>query len=460
MRVSINNGLIISCVFLLTLFTSSCKEENTSYRGNIVKIEGSKGNWKLSVNGKPFKLRGVGVGQAKGQNGKDDYLKMAKEMDANTVRTWGISQGNREYLATAHQYGLYVDAGIWLNQVFENGTCSYLTDEKCKEEAKSQAIDYVKNNMNDPAILFWNIGNETIYWTKDEKERIGFCKFYEELIREVRAIDPFHPVIYSSAYTTDMPYMKKYVPSLDILGINAYGGLENAHREIISSMDIPYIVTEYGPLGPWDRPKDVNGKPYEMTDASKTQYYKQYTKEIESFEGYCLGGFVFFLGDTTQVSFTWWNLNYGEFKKLSYLTMQSIYAGSEIKSHPPLVKNMILSKKRNLKPGQEFEIRVELEEGDQPKFKYYYFASTDKESSLEEYPNTEVSININGEGPVVKARAPEKPGIYRIYAVVMDPDHNTGTLSATISVAEEKAQSFDNKKADGIADTLPEHSQK
>src|SRR3989338_2319523 len=164
------------------------------------------------------------------REGKVDYLKLAKDMGANVVRTWGIDQGNAQYLKKANQYGLYVNAGIWLNPVYADGRCSYIMDVEYKKEVRRQTLEYVKRNMNDPAVLFWNVGNETIYWTNKEEERVFFCLFLERLIQEVHALDPHHPVIYTSSYATAVPYIKKYVPSLNILGINAYGGFESLHQ--------------------------------------------------------------------------------------------------------------------------------------------------------------------------------------------------------------------------------------
>ena len=90
------NSKFVWMGIFLVLFISGCREEDAVYRGNVVKIEGTKGNWILTVNGKPLALKGVGVGRAMGREGKVDYLKLAKDMGANVVRTWGIDQGNAQ----------------------------------------------------------------------------------------------------------------------------------------------------------------------------------------------------------------------------------------------------------------------------------------------------------------------------------------------------------------------------
>jgi len=415
------------------VFLLGCGKE-----GNHVEIVGSKGSWQLKVNGNILKLKGVGVGQAKSRDNKINFLQMAKEMGANSVRTWGVKQADKEYLKNAKKYGLFLNAGIWLNQTYKDGTCSYITDEKCIMETRNRAIEFVKKNMSHPSILFWGVGNETIYWTKDEKERIAFAKFLEELIQDIHKIDPHHPVVYTTSYTVAVDYIKQYVPSLDIIGLNVYGGFDYAHKKVISTLDIPYIISEFGPVGPWDRGKDVNGKPIEMTDELKTHDYKRYAHKIKAFDGYCLGSYVFFLGDTTQVSFTWWNLNHENYKKLSYLTMKQIYTGEQIAFSPPNIRRLALSKTKSLKPGEEFTINAIVKNPNSESFDYSYFASTDIEVELQEFPNKRIELQIEGNGTHVIAKAPLTPGIYRIYVVATDEANGTaGTLNKTIRVLAE-----------------------
>ena len=425
----------ISLVCLL--LTAGCRTSPLTAppsQGNLVTIHGHKGQWELLLNGRPFELRGVGVGYAHGQNGAN-YLAMAREMGANTVRTWGTRQGTEAYLNLAHQLGLYVNAGIWLNPVYDDGTCSYLTDTAYQRRVREETIRYVTAYRRHPAILFWNIGNETISWTKREEERVGFCRFLETLIQDVHAIDPNHPVIYTSAFTTDIEYVKRYVPSLDAIGLNIYGGLEEAHQTVITELNIPYVISEFGPLGPWDRPKDMNGKAIDTTDIEKAGFYEDYAKLIKNYRGYCLGGFAFTLGETSQISLTWWNLNYLAHPRLSLLTLEQLYQGTPIQNTPPFINEIELSKQQHLRPGETFEIHVRYREPEGEPVTLHYFASTDRDAPiLEESPNQEVPFNVEGNGTTVTAHAPMQPGIYRIYVVGLDPHNLAGTLSSTLSV--------------------------
>ncbi|HSV43659.1 MAG TPA: glycoside hydrolase family 2 TIM barrel-domain containing protein, partial [Candidatus Bathyarchaeia archaeon] len=424
------NNILIAAV-VLSLFGSSCAgTEAQRPKGNQVRVIGEQGKWQLLVNDQPFVLKGVGVGRAKSRDGKVDFLAMAKDLGANMVRTWGIDQGDQFYLDQAHRYGLYVDAGIWLQPAIPGykESISYVSDKKYRAKAQREALDYVRRYRDHPAVLIWNVGNEVIYWTPDENERVAFCQFLEKLIQEIHQIDPEHPVMYTTAWTTAVPYIKKYVPSLDILGLNLYGGIELAHQEVVAQLDLPYIVTEYGPVGPWDVLKDSLGQSLEPSDESKTYYYKQATQTITRLNGYCLGGFAFYLGDTNQVSSTWWNMNHLGYRKMAFWAMKEMYTGEKPPAAFPAIRDLRLSPAHGLKPGQEFSMTVQLREPIPVSTRFEYFASTAREIyGLEEYPNTEIPLIIQGQGPQVTALAPQAPGLYRVYAVAVDENGNAST---------------------------------
>lgn len=425
--------VILAVIVFFVLGLSFFAKKN---EGNQVKVIGDKGQWILTVNNQPFYIKGIGVGHVFSEDKKTDFLKLAQEMGANTVRTWGADQATKEYLDQAHSYGLLVDVGFWLNPVYANGQCSYLTDVAYREDVRRQVLDYVKKNRNHPAILAWNIGNETIYWTKDEKERIGFCQFLEELVQEVHKIDPHHPVLYASAYITDAEYILKFVPSLDILGVNVYGAVRQTHAQLVSKQKIPIVFTEFGPPGPWAFPVDMNQRPHELTDKQKADFYEQEGKAVFESKGYNLGGFVFSLGETSQISLTWWNVNAGGTRKLSYVKLRELYTGISDGLLYPFIRNLSLSKEKMIHPGEDIQVTVDVS-GEDKDISYAYMASTDIDSELVENPNERIYLRWDAQGNKATVKAPLTPGIYRLYAVIYDSKKNyASTLSRTILVGE------------------------
>lgn len=108
-------------------------------------------------------------------------------------------------------------------------------------------------------------------------------------------------MIYTSVNNLDLPYLKKYVPSLDIIGMNVYGSVIGSQSGW-QALDFgkPYVITEFGPLGPWDLPKDSNGKMLEQADYTKAQPYKNHWSLIRERRGKNVGGFAFHIGETTR----------------------------------------------------------------------------------------------------------------------------------------------------------------
>jgi hypothetical protein len=404
------------------------------HKGSVVKVTGQKGSWALEVSGKPFYIKGVGVGNMKGKNG-EDYLKMAQELGANAVRTWGVDQGTQEYFDTAHKYGLMVDAGIWMNFANRDAKFTYIGDNDYKKNKRKEIEDYVNKFKSHPALLMWNVGNEAIFFTKDEQERVELSKFLEQMVKLVHQLDPDHPVIYTSADTTALPYIANYVPSLDIFGMNIYGSVRISHGKWDkSALNIPYCVTEYGPHGPWDVKKDQNGASQDEPDQGKAAIYRNMTNDIIGFKGYNLGGFVFHLGETTQESLTWWNINYKLFGRSAFWEVYKIYTGSKPSNLPPRITALKLSKTKGIAPGGAVDIIAEASDNDSNPLDYQFLVSTAQEGILEYYVNKEVPVKFNCEGTSFRMTAPEKKGVYRLYLIVNDGYGNVAVANRSFKV--------------------------
>ncbi|HXV18811.1 MAG TPA: glycoside hydrolase family 2 TIM barrel-domain containing protein [Candidatus Omnitrophota bacterium] len=423
-------------IFAVTLFAAGCGQRTAEvpYDPNVVKVVRENFGYEIVSNDRPYYIKGVGVGKAFGKNG-ENYLAMAKEMGANTVRTWGTDQGDKKYLDEAYRQGLMVNAGIWLNYVSADGKFSYLHDAEYLKKKEEEALDYVRTFKDHPAVLMWNIGNEAIYFTKSKEEKIALARYLEILIQKVKILDPNHPVTYASVNTNDLPYLKDHVPSLDIVGMNVYGSVIAAEsRWKTLDFDIPYMITEFGPTGPWDASKDVNGKVQEATDYVKATQYRNLWNTIRERRGKNVGGFSFHLGETTQESLTYWNLNDHGFKKESFRMMQKLYnAIVAEENHAPRV-NPISGVPNAVKPGSAMRVSVSASDPEGDPLTYSYAASTTNELVMEYYVNEEVPIKIEGKGESVTLYAPQEPGVYRIYAFVRDDHENSSVRSKTLKV--------------------------
>ena len=397
-----------------------------------VRIVKDDSKWVLLVDGRPFYIKGAGCGVYKGKNG-EDYLLLAKELGANAVRTWGIDQGTREYLDTALKYGLKVSAGIWIDYATPENKVSFLNDSY-KKKKEREVLNYIQQFKDHPAVLMWGVGNECVYFTYSEKEKVALCKFIDHLARKIHQIDPDHPVMYASSNFVELKYIKKYMPSIDIVGMNVYPSLRTCHSVWKSlRMDKPYILSEFGPPIYTQCPRDKNGLSFELSDKQKAVYYREIINQMYELKGYNLGGFVHHLGETTQESMTWWNINYSFYKKYPYWIIYNLYTGKKPPNLPPLIEYMNLSRSK-LKKGEFFEInfRVANPEGDP--LHYEYKISTTQEGVLKYYVNEFLHTKVKEENGIVKIQAPLKKGVYRVYLFVYDDKGNVASLNKSIVV--------------------------
>lgn len=419
-------------LFTLFLITTISGCGVFSSKGNSVQVKTTSSGYELIVNEAPFYIKGVGVGEAFGKKG-ENYLALAKELGANVVRTWGTDQGTQKYLDEAHKQGLLVSAGIWINHPDDKKTYSYLNDHPCMKAKEKETLEYVKRFKNHPAVLAWNIGNECIFFTKDPEEREALCRFMNGLMKKVKKMDPHHPIVYASVNSLDLPYIKKYMPDLDIIGMNIYGSVIGSQSGW-SSLDFgrPYVVTEFGPLGPWDLPKDANGKMLEQDDITKAQQYKNHWSLIQERKGKNIGGFVFHLGETTQESLTMWNLNDHTYKKEPFVVMQKRYGGGDGLDHAPRITSF--KAPATVAPGATFEVELEAKDPEGAELSYEYQASTSTQDVLQYYVNTPVAIEVKSEGAKASIVAPSEPGLYRLYGFARDQTRHSASRSRTIKV--------------------------
>ncbi len=79
-----------------------------------VRVSGTQGDWRLTVDGAPWTVRGVTYGPSAADAAT--YLPDVAAMGANTVRTWGTDASSAPLFDAARANGIRVVAGLWLDQ--------------------------------------------------------------------------------------------------------------------------------------------------------------------------------------------------------------------------------------------------------------------------------------------------------------------------------------------------------
>ena len=252
-----------------------------------VEVKKTQSGWQLLRNGEPYYINGSGGA------GNDGPIQMLAEAGGNSTRTWGADEKSISLLDEAHRHGLTVTMGIWLEH--ERLGMDYTNYDKVVEQI-DKTLGHVKRLKDHPAILVWGIGNEM---EGHEGDNPAIWSHIEFLASQIKAIDPNHPVmtVIAEMGGRKIEAIHKLCPSVDIIGINSYGGgptLPQRYRDLGGTK--PYIVTEFGPLGTWEVGKNNFDAIEERSSTAKVAQYKASYSAFSNDKEFCLGAYAFLWG--------------------------------------------------------------------------------------------------------------------------------------------------------------------
>ena len=385
--------------------------------GSVVKIEGGEGSWRLTLNGKPYFIKGGGGGGSKA---------LLKEIGGNSFRTWGAGRAKAE-LDEAKKYGQTVMLGFWLGH--HNHGFSYL-DKAALEKTEREVLETVAQIKDHPALLCYALGNEMELGEPNPKE---MWQFINRLAKKVKAADPNHPVgtVVADMWKEKADAIIAYAPELQYMGLNSYGGaltVGKRWRELGGK--IPYILTEYGPMGAGECGKAPNGLPLEWTSTRKAQWYRDvYEKTIlDEKDKWCLGGYVFTWGHKNEVSPTWFGTMLPDGTKLEVVATLAKFWGGKVANRCPRIEDVKVSKDAPAE-GEVIEASVAAKDLDGDKLKWRWTlideASYYGEAGLGlAMPQGWDEAIVAGQGTnKVKVKLPGG-GNYRLYAYCFDGKGN------------------------------------
>jgi hypothetical protein len=215
---------------------------------STVKIVTKADGYQLLRDGKPYYIHGAGGSQR---------LDVLVASGGNSIRTWSVSP---EVLDQADAKNLTVLMGLRVGrprQGFDYGDRAWVA--KQLEEARQTVL-----GMKDhPALLMWALGNEVELGVKPE-DRPRLWTALEDMAKLVKQTDPNHPVIIVLAGIGGgkLAELNRYCPSIDAVGINAYGSMLTVPEVLAKERwTRPYVVTEFGPRGHWEVAKTPWGLP-------------------------------------------------------------------------------------------------------------------------------------------------------------------------------------------------------
>ena len=400
--------------------------------------------WQLLRQEKPYYINGAG-GPAS--------LQLLSDCGGNSSRLWNVGKDTKARLDEAHKNGVSVAVGIWLEH--ERKGFDY-NDPKQLEQQKSFVRASVEKYKNHPAVLVWGIGNEMEGYEKGDDPAIW--NHVEELCQMIKTIDPHHPTmsVIAEVGGNRVAAIHKHCPSLDIIGINSYGGastLPQRYRKAGGKK--PYVVTEFGPAGPWEVGRNNLNTVDDLPTNKRGDIYRASYSAAKQDSEFCLGSYAFLWGNKLEATSIWFGmlLEDDECRTAAVDTMSELWTGKPPKNRCPEIKALTLGKSNEVPGSTElvFDLAVSDPEGDplsvqwsvRPEVKTY-ITYGDPQPPLPRLDSLILESSVKG----AKIRTPEKPGLYRIYCFVRD-DHSGGAASSVsfkvVGTGKNDAQSTSSK---------------
>ncbi|MDI1248891.1 MAG: glycoside hydrolase family 2 TIM barrel-domain containing protein, partial [Lacunisphaera sp.] len=383
----------------------------------------SAGRWQLRRDGRPLPVRGVGgTGQ----------LPLAVAIGATTVRTWGADGlddivDGKTLTDRAHELGLTIVAGLWLEHErrgFDYGDPAQLQAQRDKVRAD------VRRHRGNPAIIAWGLGNE-MEGPDSPTGHEAVWREIESLARIVKTEDPTRPVVttIAGAARAKIQALRQFCPSVDILGLNLYGGAPMAAVQLDEAgWDRPFMLTEYGPRGPWEVVSTPWGAPIEPdTDSKVASYLAAYRMAVADPRGRCVGTFAFAWGQKQEATATWFGMFLRNGEKTPMIDIMAMaFTGHWPANRSPRTSPLrpVFANDR-VRPGGEFEVAIHATDAENDPLTYEWIVQSestdrriggDREAAPAEHP----ACIVRSDGPRVTVRMPATPGAYRLFVYVRD----------------------------------------
>jgi len=422
---------VSGALFVLLAGQSVCGQESIPDSPVKVTLQNDGGRWQLLRKGQPYYVKGGGGAAAS--------LEDLAAAGANSNRTWGVDEKTKARLDEAYRNGLTVTVGVWLEH--ERLDKLQYSDAVKVEEQAQLVLSHVKALKDHPAVLAWGIGNEMEGEGKNEL----VWKHIEDLAKRVKQIDPNHPTmtVIAEAPKVKVQSIHEYCPSIDIVGINAYGGagtLPKRYQE--NGGTKPYIVTEFGPIGTWEIGRNVFGAVEEASASEKIEMYRKAYAAFVADEELCLGSYAFMWGNKQEATTTWFGMLLPDGKRLGTAdAMAELWSGQPPENKSPVIESFEIEGTNRVLPESKLKVKLKFSdaENDDVRVRWVlrpeadkYVTGGDFQKTPEPIENAFTNQTLNGS----EVSLPTTEGIYRVYVFVEDDAHrNAATANIPVQVA-------------------------
>ena len=240
-------------------------------------------------------------------------------------------------------------------------------------------------------------------------------------------------------------YLHKRSPAIDIHGVNAYGGAQVVPEQLrAGDATKPFVLTEFGPVGPWEMPKTEWGAPYEQTSTEKAAFYREsYDKGIAAAPGLALGAYTFLWGHKMESTQTWFGMFLKDGSRLGAVdVMTELWSGSSPDNLAPTAERLVIDGSAQVDPGAEVQVHTGAAdpEGGPINVRWVLRPESGETNTGGDFrpdmPDIEGAV-IEGRADGAIVRMPEEPGPYRLFFYASDEAGNAATANVPLLVKGE-----------------------
>ena len=234
----------------------------------------------------------------------------------------------------------------------------------------------------------------------------------------------------------------EHCPNIDIVGINAYGGsasLPDRYRQVGGTK--PYIVTEFGPVGTWEVPRNSFGAVEEASTAQKTNMYRKGYEAFMADKQLCLGSYAFLWGNKQEGTATWFGLLLPDGKRLATAdTMAELWSGKPPANQSPVIESFAVEGRNQVGPEAKLKLKLKYTDSENDDLQVRWVLRPEAASyvtggDFQETPEMIEGAFKNQTADGSEVSLPSKEGIYRVYVYVEDDTHdNAATANIPIQV--------------------------
>lgn len=395
-------------------------------------------HYQLSVDGKPFYIKGAGL--------ELGSIQSLADYGGNAFRTWRVENGEKsglEILDEAHKHGLMVCMG--LDVARERHGFDY-SDKKAVAEQLAAMERDVLALKDHPALLMWGIGNELNLRHINPK----VWNAVNDMSKMIHRLDPNHPTttMLAGAEPDVIKLVVSRCPDLDLLSFQLYGEIDQLPDFLSKSgFTGAYTVSEWGATGHWESPCTDWDRPFEANSSVKADCYQQrYIDFIAADRRQCLGSFVFLWGQKQERTPSW----YGVFLEQGQYTESAQVMGTlwtDRAPERPVAKLVSLDIDGLEAPAsiflteqKHYSARVAVDYQQTETLSYHWELLKEVDKTLESdggdfEPRPDTVWQQSGDSSLdsVEFPAPE-PGEYRLFVLVLDSHGGAATANLPVLV--------------------------